>query len=354
MKRRAFVALPLAALPLRAAAAEFAAVVPGRALTFPRDHGAHPAYRTEWWYVTGIVQDGAREELGVQVTFFRSRPGVAEVSPSRFAPKQLVLAHAAVADIKHGRLRHDQRAARAAFDLAGAAEDTTRTWVDDWSLVLDGATYAARIAAREFAFDLRFRATQPILLQGDAGFSRKGPLVEQASHYYSRPQLEVTGRIEIAGRARDVTGRAWLDHEWSSEYMAASAIGWDWIGINLDDGGALMAFRMRTNVGEQLWGGGSRRGADGRTETFGPEAVRFTPRRSWTSPRTSITYPVEFDVHAGGVDYVVTPMMDDQELDSLASTGTVYWEGAVRLLRDGRQVGRGYLELTGYGGALRI
>ena len=225
MKRRAFVALPLAALSLRASAADFPPAVRGRALVFPRDHGAHPDYRTEWWYATGIVRDGERDELGVQVTFFRSRPGVAEDSPSRFAPRQLVFAHAAVAEARHGRLRHDQRAARAVFDLAGAAESTTRAWIDDWSLALDRDTYVARIAAREFAFDLRFRATQPVLLQGDAGYSRKGPLPEQASHYYSRPQLDVAGRVEVAGRSREVTGRAWLDHEWSSEYMAAGAVG---------------------------------------------------------------------------------------------------------------------------------
>ena len=354
MKRRAFVALPLVALPLRAAGAEFAPVVPGRALDFPRDHGAHPSFRTEWWYVTAIVRDSAGDELGVQVTFFRSRPGVAETSSSRFAPRQLVLAHAAVAEVKHGRLRHDQRAARVAFDLAGAAEDTTRTWLDDWSLVLGGDTYVARIVARDFRFDLRFRGTQPVLLQGDGGYSRKGPLEKQASYYYSRPQLDTSGRVEIDGVARDIAGRAWLDHEWSSEYMAAGAVGWDWIGINLDDGGALMAFRMRNNAGDPMWGAGTRRGSDGRTVTFGSEAVRFTPRRSWTSPRTSITYPVAFDVRVGDVDYAITPMMDDQELDSRASTGTVYWEGAVRLSQSGRPAGRGYLELTGYGGALKI
>jgi predicted secreted hydrolase len=115
-----------------------------------------------------------------------------------------------------------------------------------------------------------------------------------------------------------------------------------------------MAFRMRDRGGGALWTSGSRRDPSGRDQSFGPEAVAFTPRRSWTSPRTSIRYDIEFDVHGGGVDYVVVPMMDDQELDSQASTGTIYWEGAVRLLQAGREVGRGYLELTGYGGALRI
>ena len=354
MKRRTFVGLALTALPLRTPAVDYPAVVRGQVLAFPRDHGAHPRFRTEWWYITGIVRDRDGGELGVQVTFFRSRPGVAEDSPSRFAPRQLVFAHAAVADAAHGRLRHDQRAARAVFDLAGAAEETTRAWIDNWSLALDGEAYVARIAAREFALDLRFAATQPVLLQGEGGFSRKGPRVEQASHYYSRPQLDVAGRVEVAGRARDVTGRAWLDHEWSSEYLAEDAIGWDWIGINLDDGGALMAYRIRDRNNGAFWAGGVRRDAQGRDRSFTPDEVRFEPQRTWRSPRTGYAYPVAFRVRAGGVDYAIEPMMDDQELDSSLSTGVVYWEGAVRVLVGGRPVGRGYLELTGYGGTLRI
>lgn len=354
MKRRTFVGLSLAAIPLRAFAVDYPPVVRGHQLTFPHDHGAHPDFRTEWWYVTGIVVDRENEALGVQVTFFRNRPGVAEALQSRFAPRQLVFAHAAVAEQKHGRLRHDQRAARAVFGLAGAAEESTRAWLDDWSLALDGDTYVARIPAREFAFDLRFRSTQPLLLQGHEGYSRKGPLPKQASYYYSRPQLEVSGRVAVDGRVREVTGRAWLDHEWSSEYMPEGAVGWDWIGINLDDGGALMAFRMRNRTGGALWGGGARRDAQGRDRAFSPEEVWFEPQRTWRSPRTGYEYPVAFVVRAGGIHYVIEPMMDDQELDSSLSTGTVYWEGAVRASVDGRPVGRGYLELTGYGGALRI
>jgi predicted secreted hydrolase len=136
--------------------------------------------------------------------------------------------------------------------------------------------------------------------------------------------------------------------------MAAGAVGWDWIGINLDDGGALMAFRMRDGAGGTVWAGGSRRDASGQVIVFDARSVRFAPRRTWTSPRTSIRYAVEFEVTLEDAGYTIVPMMDDQELDSLASTGTVYWEGAVRLLRDNRQVGRGYLELTGYGDTLRI
>ena len=356
MKRRAFLASALAAAPLRGVgAAEFPIVVRGQSLVFPRDHGSHPDYRNEWWYITGVVRDSNSRELGLQVTFFRNRPGVAEESASRFAPRQLIFAHAAIADAEHGRLRHDQRTERAAFELAGAELATTRAWVRDWSLALAAPdTYTARIAARDFAIDATFRAKDMPLLQGDNGYSRKGPAPEHASYYYSRPQLDVAATLLVEGRRRVVTGRAWLDHEWSSAYMAAGAVGWDWIGINLDDGGALMAFRMRDSGGGTVWAGATLREASGATEKFEARSVRFTPRRTWTSPRTSIRYAVQFDVTVGGIDYAIVPMMDDQELDSLASTGTVYWEGVVTLLRDGRPIGRGYLELTGYGNALRI
>lgn len=357
MRRRAFLGAPLAligaAAPLRADTG-FPVVRGGVALAFPRDHGSHPAFRTEWWYVTGWLRDARGRDLGVQVTFFRTRPAVAEHNPSAFAPRQLLFAHAAIADPAHGTLRHDQRGARAMHDLAGADESTTRAWIGDWSLALDGATYRARIPARDFTLDLAFESTQPLLPQGEAGYSRKGPLPQQASYYYSRPQLAVSGTLVRGGEGTRVTGRAWLDHEWSSEVMAREAVGWDWIGLNLDDGGALMAFRMRGRDGGVVWAGGARRNAAGSTTALAPQDVRFVPSRRWTSPRTGYTYPVECTVHAGGAEVALTPLMDDQELDSRVTTGVVYWEGAVRALAGGKPVGSGYLELTGYGAPLRI
>jgi predicted secreted hydrolase len=355
VKRRSILALPLWLVAARALAGEpYPAVVPGRGLRFPRDHASHPAYRTEWWYVTGWLRDPEGREFGVQVTFFRNRPQVAEDNPSRFAPRELVFAHAALADPRLGRLRHDERAARSGFDLAGADTDRARIWIDDWSLAMEGDAYVARIAAREFALDLRFAPTQPVLLQGADGFSRKGPDPRQASYYYSRPHLAVTGAIETDGRRTAVTGRAWLDHEWSSEIMGSDAIGWDWVGLNLDDGGALMAFRMRDGRGAASWAGGTVRAADGTVRTFAPADVDFVPRRRWRSPRTQTEYPIAWTLHAGPDEYAIEPLFDDQELDARASTGTIYWEGAVRASRGGRAVGRGYLELTGYWRPLRL
>jgi predicted secreted hydrolase len=355
MRRRRFLASSVLLLATGVVAAdEYPRVVPSHLLQFPQDAGAHPAFRSEWWYITGWVQDARGNNFGVQVTFFRNRPRVAEANPSAFAPRQLVFAHAAIADARHGKLRHDQRAARTGFGLAEAREETTDVWIGDWSLKLIDDSYVAKIAARDFEFDLRFASREAFLPQGEQGFSRKGAALASASYYYSQPQLAVSGSVVIAGDSVAVTGIAWLDHEWSSEALATEASGWDWIGINLNDGGALMAFRIRDHSGAALWAGGAFREASGTTRSFEPNEIRFTARRRWRSPRTSVEYPVAMLVNVGDVEYALEPLMDDQELDSRVTTGTIYWEGAVRALRAGREVGRGYLELTGYWKPLKL
>jgi predicted secreted hydrolase len=353
--RRRLLIAPLALLaPPARSDVRYAGVQLGTTLTFPADEGADPQFRTEWWYVTGWLEDEAAQPLGFQVTFFRSRPGVAEASESRFAPKQLLFAHAALADPKVSHLIVDQRAQREGFGLASAARGRTDVRIGDWSLVQSGARYATRVAARAFTLDLALAARAPILLQGDDGLSRKGPDPLDASYYYSRPQLQVEGSVQSSERARRVTGRAWLDHEWSSQYLTGGAVGWDWVGINLDDGGALMAFRIRDSRGGPLWAGGTHRDAHGARRTFAPAEIAFVPQRHWRSPRTGIEYPVSFEVRAGDVSLLLEPLFPDQELDARAGVGAVYWEGAVRATGPGGIAGRGYLELTGYAGALRI
>jgi predicted secreted hydrolase len=342
-----------------AMAVDYPPVRPDTALVFPRDHGAHPDFRTEWWYATGWleIRDGPERgrPLGFQVTFFRSRPGLGESGASRFSPRQLLFAHAALSDPGRGRLLHDQRAARAGFGLAQADARDTDLRIDAWSLTRGGdGTYRARIPAREFTLELDLRPTQQLLPQGEAGFSRKGPRPGQASHYYSQPHLAVSGRVIRAGRPADVSGTAWLDHEWSTEILAGKAVGWDWVGLNLDDGSALMAFRIRDPAGNSLWAGGTLRGRDGQRRTLEPGEVAFRPLRRWRSPLTGIDYPVAMAVRAGDLRLELRPLLDDQELDSRTSTGAIYWEGAVTALKEGRRMGRGYLELTGYGRPLEF
>ncbi|HVC02948.1 MAG TPA: lipocalin-like domain-containing protein [Steroidobacteraceae bacterium] len=337
-----------------AANTRYAKVEPGHPVRFPADFGSHPAYRIEWWYLTGWLKTRRGAPLGVQITFFRNRPDIWRGNPSAFTPRQLLIAHCALADPQHGRLWRAQRIERAGFGLAGAGIGDTDVWVGRWRLVRNGGVYRGRCAGRDFSVDLSFTATQPPLLNGVDGYSRKSADPRSASEYYSIPQLRVAGRITRDGRAEPVTGAAWLDHEWSSAYLARGAVGWDWIGINLEDGGALMAFRIRGKNGLTRWAGGTVRSADGRVQILSPADVRFTPLRQWVSPRTAIRYPIEWRVRAGRRILRLRPLLDDQENDARASSGTIYWEGAVRAFDEHRLVGHGYLELTGYGTPLRL
>ncbi len=361
-------------------------------LHFPHDFGAHPETHIEWWYITGALQAQARR-YGFQVTFFRSSTGLAAANPSRFAARELVFAHAALTDLEGRRLRHDQRMARSGFGVVEARIGDTGLRLHDWQLVREdrgantdtpdptGAPAAAHTAPQAtqpaapphrsprsryrtqivsssagFGFELVMDATQPLLLQGEAGLSRKGPLPEQTSGYYSEPQLAVHGTLTLDGRAATVQGRAWLDHEWSNAFLDQDAVGWDWIGMNLDDGGALTAFRLRRADGSALYAGGSfRAGGGAATRNFASDEVRFTPLRVWRSPASQARYPVQWRVETPAGRFEVAALLDDQELDSRASTGAIYWEGLSELRNaQGRRVGQGYLELTGYAGALRL
>jgi len=352
--RRRFLGWSLAALGERALAEEaatrdsFPPVMPGRALRFPADEGSHPDFRIEWWYVTGWLKDDANRISGFQVTFFRTRPIDPGGNPSRFAPSQLMLAHVAVADPQRGKLLHEQRAGRAVFGLAGAAEGRTDVAIGSWRLTQDGNVYRASIRGRELALELALSATQPPLLHGEAGFSRKGPSPQSASYYYSLPQLAITGTAGPLDSIARVTGRAWFDHEWSSAPLEEPASGWDWMGINLDDGGALMAFRVRSPARANFWSGATLRRADGSVRVFSAQQVAWLPLREWRSPRTGAAYPVAWNVRIDELVITIEPLLDDQELDARTSTGTVYWEGAVTAQLERREIGRGYLEMTGY------
>ena len=254
--------------------------------------------------------------------------------------------------------------------LAEADEGDTRVWIDDWLLghraaaQASGSTaagagtpagvYETHIVAEDFALRLALEETQPPMLNGDAGLSRKGPDPRAASYYYSVPHLKVTGTVARGDRSDTVSGEAWLDHEWSSEYLDTQAAGWDWIGINLDDGGALMAFQIRGLTGQPLWAGGSLRGRDGGLRILESDQVRFQAGQLWTSPRTGTSYPVKWRIQVGEREFSLQPLMDDQENDARLSTGAIYWEGAVRALEGRQLVGRGYLELTGHRERLRL
>jgi len=341
--------------------------LPARTLVFPRDHGSHPELRTEWWYITGHVQ-AQGQPWGFQITLFRSRVDGTQQLQSAFAAKHLLFAHAAITDVRGQRLLHDQRIARAGFGVAQASEADTRIRLQDWTLERsdtargkpDFATsrYTTRIVGSGFGLDLVFDSTQPVLLQGQQGLSRKGPDAEQASYYYSQPQLAVSGTLQVGNKRMAVTpdtGRAWMDHEWSEALLHPDAQGWDWIGMNLHNGSALTAFRLRRADGTALWAGGSWRPPGQPVQVFGAQSVAFTPLRWWTSPRSGARYPVQWQVQTPAGTFAENALLESQELDSSGSTGAIYWEGLSDLMgATGQPVGRGYLEMTGYAKPLRL
>lgn len=336
-----------------------------RSLRFPRDFGAHPDLRTEWWYITGHARSSGRL-FGFQLTFFRSRVDATQGMASRLAARQLIFAHAAVTDVQGQRLWHDQRIARSAgdaeFDTAYAHTQDTDIALRDWTLRREPGTphrYRARLRAQDFELALQFDARQPVLLQGEQGLSRKGPQPAQASYYYSEPQLAVQGHLTLQGQRHTIEpgAAAWLDHEWSEALLHPEATGWDWIGINLFDGSALTAFRLRDRQGQALWDGGSFRQAPGTqaARIFRRGETHFEAQRHWTSPLSQARYPVEWRVQTPAGTYTLRAVLDNQELDSRNSTGAIYWEGLSELYdAQGRHVGHGYLEMTGYANSLRL
>jgi predicted secreted hydrolase len=337
------------------------AMVP-RALRFPRDHGTHNDTRTEWWYLTGHAQDNMGRLFGFQVTFFRSRVDEARSLQSRLAAKHLLFAHAAITDVQGNKLWHDQRIARWNGEPPAQRErgvfasgQDMQVVLRDWFIRREASGgYSAQVQGGDIGIALQATPTQAILLQGDKGFSRKGPDPAQASFYVSHPQLAVTGKLSVQGQTFKVSGQAWLDHEWSEALLHPDAVGWDWMGMNLFDGHCITAFQLRRQDGSKLWAGGSFRAAgDAKSPTdiyrFSPGEVDWSPQRFWTSPHTRARYPVEWIVRTPADFYTVKAVIDPQELDSRQGTGTVYWEGLSDLFdSNGKHVGRGYLEMTGY------
>ena len=329
-------------------------VTKGRNFSFPEDHGAHPDYRTEWWYVTGVLDTEDKRQLGFQVTFFRTRPPISQNNQSTFSPKQIIFAHVAVSDPNNGKLLHDQRAARSGFGLAEAKSGNAEVNIKDWIFKSDAEnSFVTKIQSKDFSLELTFNPSQPILLQGEGGYSQKGPNPADASYYYSIPQLIVSGKVVQNGMPQTVTGKAWFDHEWSSNYLNTEAVGWDWTGLNFKDGSALMAFRMRRNDGSALWAGGTFRKADGSSVTLNQSQISFQTNQNWKSPRTDALYPVgqtiKIKLPEGEREFPLTPLFQDQELDGRGSGLPVYWEGAVNTTG-----GSGYLELTGYVDPLKM
>jgi predicted secreted hydrolase len=331
---------------------------PLRPVRVPDDHVAHPDYRLEWWYYTGNLRGDDGKAYGYQVTFFRVGVDPAPTNPSRFTVRDLYMTHVALTDIDGAGHRFADRLNRAGVHWAGARTDRYEVWNEDWRATLDAqGRHRISVDSGPFALDLTVEPGKAPVLQGDRGYSRKGRDPGNASHYYSLTRMPTTGTVRVDGRAVGVRGNSWMDHEFGTSALDAGTRGWDWFALQLEDGRELMLYQLRLEDGTPAaYSSGTIVARDGTATPLTVRDFTVTPRRTWTSPASGATYPVEWrvQVRPEGLDLAVTAARDAQELRTRRSTNVTYWEGSVRVAGTSRGHplrGVGYLEMTGYSGA---
>ena len=332
--------------------AGFARALEPREFLFPADHGPHPEFRNEWWYVTGNLDDEDGERFGFELTVFRFAlaPSIAE-SVSKWRTRQVYIAHLAITHVEDERFYVAQRYSRGALGLAGAKAAPFHVWIDDWSITQQPDSDAWQLSASDsdFGIDVELRALQPPILNGIAGLSQKSANPGNASYYYSITRLGTRGTIRIGKQEHKVSGLSWLDREWSTSALAAEQVGWDWFALQLSDGSDLMFYSLRKNDGtHDAASAGTFVSTTGDSSHLDADDVEITVLDTWESPDGG-TYPAKWHLTAPqlGLDVTVTPAMPDQEL----FTTVRYWEGAVDV--EGKSggetiTGRGYVELAGY------
>lgn len=351
------------ALALVLLAAAFAnARLPWR-FAFPRDHAAHPAFQSEWWYYTGHLRAAGGRRFGYELTFFRFglRPGDPAPKPgeSRWRANELYPAHLAITDVDGKRFVYDGRFAREALGMGAASARALDVRVGGWTLREAGGTFRLRAASeRAGALDLTLRAEKPPAIHGRDGVSLKASCATCASHYYSLTRLRTRGTLRYGGETLRVDGLSWMDHEFGSDQLQPGMTGWDWFALQLDDGRDLMLYRLRGRDGGAVpESSGSLVARDGGVRHLPLAAFAVDPRGSWTSPHTGARYPSGWRVRvpSAGIDVTLVPAVRDQELWKIAG-GVDYWEGDVDVedTMSGRRAGAGYVELTGYAGTLRL
>jgi len=329
--------------------------------SFPRDHGAHPEYRTEWWYFTGNLRDREGNQYGYQLTFFRQ--GLTLVAPLPDNPwsiRDVYLAHFAIVDRTSGKFWYYDQASRSGPGLAGAKLGNLDVWTLNWSAKMIGNTIHLKAHMDKMALDLEISPRKPRVFHGDNGLSTKGPNPGQASYYYSLTDLATKGWIqtELSKNYFAVTGISWFDQEFGSNVLGSDQVGWDWFGIHLSDGRDIMLFQLRKKDGTiEACSSGTIIEKDGSSRHLRQSEISLNVKEHWKSPKSGGTYPARWGIKipSTGIDITLTPIVASQELVTEASTGVTYWEGAVTGSGISKGISvtvEGYAELTGYAGSL--
>jgi predicted secreted hydrolase len=333
------------------------------AWSFPRDHGAHPAFKTEWWYFTGNLKDETGRPFGYQLTIFRQgvqfTPAQAK---SQWAVRDFYFGHFTISDISSNEFHVAEKVSRGALGDAKAATGGMDVVLGPWTIEQKGAAENMHLSARDadIAIDFDEHPLKPLILEGVGGLSQKAQGAGEASYYYSYPRLATSGKLRVGEKNFDIKGLSWFDHEFSTSSLGKDQVGWDWFCLQLDNKEEIMLYAMRDKSGaidpnsEGTWVK-----ADGTTERIAPGAFTIEKSGSWKSPHSGATYPAGWHVVIPGhhADLTVTPSMADQELRLTKMGALDYWEGACAIegrIGDAPVKGVGYTELTGYTGALQI
>lgn len=332
----------------------FARALKPRTFLFPRDHGPHPEFQTEWWYFTGNLETTDRRHFGYQLTFFRSalmpRPSSRD---SAWATNQVYMAHFALTDTTSQQFHHFERFSRSAKNLAGAAAEPFRVWLEDW-FAKGGisVTLPITLSAKEerIGINLELDSSKPIVLQGMDGLSQKSSEPGNASYYYSFTRMPTVGRIQVGEDTFEVSGHSWLDREWSTSALGKNQVGWDWFSFQFDDGREMMYYQLRLQDGTpDPLSRGMLVSGEGETESISPHQIQIDVLERWTSRQTGSIYPSKWRLRLDEKELVleVTPRLPQQEIDATFR----YWEGAVTIngrFSGGTIEGSGYIEMTGY------
>ena len=363
LERRTVVLLScLWLLPIASADSDsFTPAREGYRYQFPRDHGSHDEFRTEWWYYTGNLTAKDGRAFGYQLTFFRRAMPADQIDtlPSKWSVAQLYLAHFAVSDLSKQRFFYKEKLSRAALGKAGAETDRLHVWIDQWraerTQVAAGVGQVLEASDGDLSLALTVVPAKPLVIHGSGGISRKGHDSGQASHYYSFTRLATRGRIAIAGETFDVTGTSWMDHEFGSADLGPDLVGWDWFSLQMADDTELMLYRLRHADGAaDPVSSGTFIDRDGRAHILSFADFTLEPISFWTSPQSKARYPQRWrlTVPSKHLSLEVIPRMVQQELRTDRSTQVTYWEGAIESkgTSGGKPLrGVGYMELTGYG-----
>ncbi len=355
-----FLLLSLLPLQLRG---EWRVAEPGYAYGFPRDHYAHRDFKTEWWYFTGHLEAQDGRAFGYQLTFFRQgvlAPGEGGTFTSRFVRPAFYFAHFAVTDLKDKRFRFEQKLSRGAFGEAGDSVDVEEkriAWIGDWALERKGDGFVAKASLEGIALALEFESLKDPVVNGTDGISRKSAGKGNASHYYSMTRLATRGTLTVDGRETAVTGESWFDREWGSSQLGERQVGWDWFSLQFTDGSELMIYRLRNeDGGTDSFSGGTHVDADGTASPLSARDFSVTPGDTWASEVTGANYPTTWRITLPSRETVLE-VKASMEAQELSFSPVSYWEGAVKVSgsRGGKPLnGKGYLEMTGYAGALGV